>query len=118
MKTLSIRQPWAQLICSGFKDIENRTWKTNYRGKILIHAPAKRADNELTEYQLSLVPPGYKCAIIGSVEIIGCVKNYPSIWAEPKQWHWVLANPVLFDKPILGMKGMLGLWEYDLQEDQ
>jgi len=38
MKALSIRQPWAWLLVEGFKDIENRTWKTNYRGSFLIHA--------------------------------------------------------------------------------
>lgn len=27
MKALSIKQPWAWLICSGYKDIENRDWK-------------------------------------------------------------------------------------------
>ena len=35
---LSIRQPWAWLIVNGYKDIENRNWKTNFRGKILVHA--------------------------------------------------------------------------------
>ena len=38
MKALSIRQPWAWLIANGFKDIENRSWKTNLRGEFLIHA--------------------------------------------------------------------------------
>ena len=35
---LSVRQPWAWLIMQGFKPIENRTWRTNYRGKLYIHA--------------------------------------------------------------------------------
>jgi hypothetical protein len=38
MKTLSVKQPYATLICAGVKAVENRTWKTNYRGKMLIHA--------------------------------------------------------------------------------
>lgn len=38
MKALSIRQPWASLIVDCGKDIENRTWSTNYRGPVLIHA--------------------------------------------------------------------------------
>lgn len=40
MKALSIRQPWAWLIANGYKDIENRSWRTNYRGPVLIHASA------------------------------------------------------------------------------
>ena len=38
VKVLSVRQPWAWLIVAGLKDIENRTWKTDYRGRLLIHA--------------------------------------------------------------------------------
>ena len=41
MKTLSIRQPFAALICRGIKTIENRSWDTTYRGKLLIHASGK-----------------------------------------------------------------------------
>jgi hypothetical protein len=36
MKALSIKQPWANLIASGEKTIETRTWKTSYRGPLLI----------------------------------------------------------------------------------
>ena len=38
MKALSVRQPWALLIASGEKTIEARTWRTNYRGPLLICA--------------------------------------------------------------------------------
>lgn len=42
MKALSIRQPWAWLIVNGYKDIENRSWKTKHRGPVLIHASARK----------------------------------------------------------------------------
>jgi hypothetical protein len=35
---LSIQQPWAGLIACGLKDVENRSWRTNFRGPFLIHA--------------------------------------------------------------------------------
>ena len=38
MKVLTLKQPWATLVAEGIKKYEFRTWKTNYRGKILIHA--------------------------------------------------------------------------------
>lgn len=38
MKILSIRDPWASLIAYGVKDVENRTWTTQYRGPVLIHS--------------------------------------------------------------------------------
>jgi patatin-like phospholipase/ASCH domain-containing protein len=48
MKSLSIRQPWASLIISGVKDVENRTWPTRYRGPVLIHA-SLRVDDTSSE---------------------------------------------------------------------
>ena len=42
MKALSIRQPWAWLIVNGYKDIENRSWNTKFRGPVLIHASSRR----------------------------------------------------------------------------
>ena len=127
MKALTVKQPWASLIAQGLKDVENRTWKTNYRGKILIHAAAtavKEGWDALNEAQLVKVfnqkeklyggnedlPNG---AIVGSVEIVDCVKNHPSIWAEQGVWNWVLKNPVMFDEPVTGVKGKLSLWEYE-----
>ena len=123
MKVLTVKQPWASLIVQGLKNIENRTWRTKFRGKILIHAaakPVKEGWNALTKKQRLLLP----CeplienlpygSIIGSVEIIDCVQNHPSEWAEKGVWNWVLANPILFEKPIENVKGNLSLWEYDL----
>lgn len=42
MKAISEKQqPWASLIVHGIKDIENRSWRTNFRGRVLIHSSAK-----------------------------------------------------------------------------
>jgi hypothetical protein len=38
MKALSLIQPWATLIAIGAKRIETRSWSTEYRGPIAIHA--------------------------------------------------------------------------------
>ena len=38
MQVLTLKQPWATLVAEGIKKYEFRSWKTNYRGKILIHA--------------------------------------------------------------------------------
>jgi hypothetical protein len=43
MKAITIWQPWAQLIVQGIKKFETRSWKTNYRGKIAIHAGKSNA---------------------------------------------------------------------------
>ena len=142
MKALSIKQPWASLIAHGIKDIENRTWKTNFRGRIFIHASAKEAGriaklingpqldflmsrSKFSHLDTSLI----KSAIIGEVDIIDCVINHPSIWAEKgfeyasvdghgykEVYNWVLANPVLYEKPILNVKGKLSFWEFDKKQ--
>jgi len=131
MKTLSVKQPWAWLLCSGIKPIENRTRRTNFRGRILIHASAttelKNSLNVLSQDQWDLVKTftfenvtlkhDVLSAIIGSVEIVDCVMNNPNFWAEKGVWNWVVRNPILFDTPILGVKGKLSLWEYKLPEE-
>ena len=45
MKVITIKQPWATLIAKGHKEYEFRTWKTKYRGEILLHA-GKGIDKE------------------------------------------------------------------------
>ena len=148
-KVLTVKQPWAYLICSGIKDIENRTWKCpqKYIGqRVLIHASGTAAeepymlfnDNQtdcIGDSIMDVIASYHtRSAIIGSVEIVGCEINYPSIWAEPSTgvlignkfyhkdgdgpiYNWVMANPVLFDKPIIGVRGKLGFWDYDLPEE-
>ena len=38
MKALTLTQPWATLVAMGAKRIETRSWTTNYRGPLAIHA--------------------------------------------------------------------------------
>nr|DAX83331.1 MAG TPA: ASCH domain protein [Caudoviricetes sp.] len=131
VKVLTVKQTWASLIVHGIKDIENRSWSTKFRGRVLIHAAAKgekRSWSSLSGIQSSKLlqsgsilnktffsdlPTG---SIIGSVEVVDCVLNHPSAWAEKGVYHWILANPILFEKPIENVKGKLGLWKYDWEE--
>ncbi len=126
MKAITIKQPWASLIAAGLKDIENRSWKTNYRGRVLIHAaaaPVKEGlaalnnkqlfelmNRENWETEFDNLP---NATIVGSVEIVDCVQNHPSKWAQEGFWHWVLANPEMYPEPITGVKGKLSFWDYD-----
>lgn len=123
MKALTIKQPWASLIAEGIKDIENRTWKTNFRGRIYIHCSApKKFKIELTDDQTikaapvlaKVIEPGLPFgAIIGEVDIIDCVLGHKSIWAQDDCYNWVLENAVLYDEPILNVKGKLSFWKYE-----
>lgn len=120
MKALSIKQPWASLIVHGIKDVENRTWRTHYRGKIYIHSSGKGVPNFVFNQQqheaLSTIDTDNMnmlySAIIGEVDIVDCVLNHNSIWAEKGVYNWVLANSKLYDEPILNVKGKLSFWEF------
>ena len=46
MKVLSLTEPYATLIAKGIKTIETRSWKTNYRGKLYIHASSTKISKE------------------------------------------------------------------------
>jgi len=73
MKAITIKQPWATLIAEGYKEYEFRTWKTKYRGDILIHA-GKGIDKKAMERfkHLNLEYPVGK--IIAKAIITDCVK--------------------------------------------
>jgi hypothetical protein len=85
MKVLSIRQPWAWLIVNGYKDIENRTWRTNIRGPVLIHA-GKEPDHERIPLFEALSFRGMDCTdmerggIVGVATITDCVTESASPW--------------------------------------
>lgn len=125
MKALSIKQPWASLIAHGIKDVENRTWRTKFRGRIYIHASMSPAfigsykgkiplwDNLSWDKKTDLITSFQdRSAIVGEVDIVDCVKNHPSIWSQDDCWNWVLANAELYKEPILGVKGKLSFWDF------
>lgn len=74
MKVLTIKEPWATLIAEGIKEYEFRTWKTNYRGEILIHAGKTRANEYpkiVRKYPNFEYMEGF---IIAEVTISDCIK--------------------------------------------
>lgn len=115
VKCLSIKQPYAWLIMAGYKDVENRTWRTHYRGPLLVHAGLTFAKNVAFGGESGIfLPPDFfgfaRGAVIGRVDLIDCVMGHQSRWAATGCYHWVMSQPVLFDSPI-PYKGRLGLFE-------
>ena len=137
MKTITLKQPWAFLVCSGVKDIENRTWKCpeKYIGKRVLSHASKDEELDVSALNRPQLRAAYpvlskhemfdsekfdRGSIIGSVRIVNCVINHPSIWAEKTGggktvYNWVLEDAILFDKPILDVKGKLSFWESDCE---
>lgn len=136
MKALSIRQPWAWLIVNGFKDIENRTWRTNYRGPVLIHAGQvidREMERLLRHWAIGIHtnPAGFLSpkerpdliemasrycedmelsvgGIVGQAEIVDCVSESHSPWFQGR-FGFVLADA----KPLqfVPMRGRLGFFD-------
>lgn len=112
MKAISVKNPWAWAIIYGGKDIENRTWKTNFRGRVFIHA-GLNADKNAPDHVWDLLPEDVAIfgGIIGTVEIVDCVQASESKWFMGP-WGWVLRDP----KPIsfIPYKGRLGLFDVEI----
>jgi len=131
MKVLTIKQPWATLIAEGYKEYEFRSWKTTYRGDLLIHA-GKGIDKEALkkfEYLNLNYPSG---CIIAKVKLTDCLvvdNNLKKLLKEKNKV--VYQNTINRDlsevryafklekikkiKPI-ETNGKLSFWEYDYKE--
>ncbi len=140
MKALTVRQPFASLIVDGYKTIENRTWKTDYKGPLAIHAAASKPDpvvmalvkdhffkwwmgTHRSDHVEGLmywhhrfessqeIPRG---CVIGAVNLVdGSARvGMDNPWALVDHYHWILdtANP--YEEPVEA-KGRLGLWEWE-----
>ena len=117
---LSVRQPWAHCIIHLGKDIENRTWRTNYRGRLFIHAAGKPDFDGFREWYAGLSVPGFSVplispeevqrgGIIGHVTVVDCVKEGES----DSPWFMGPVGFVLKDPtplPFIPCPGKLGLF--------
>jgi len=127
MKVLTVREPWASLIVNGYKKYEFRSWKTNYRGKILIHTSSlmdKDMLDKFKDYNLDYITG----AIIGEAEIVDCIlvdKEFndelreinPVVYGRSNHvetYAWKLDNVKKYDK-VIYTKGKLGLWNYEME---
>lgn len=120
MKVLCVKQPWAWCIIHAGKDIENRTWHTPIRGRVLIAASARIRPYEYDDcaYYVRRNFPELMHrfprredlltgGIIGEVEIVGCVAHHESKWfMGPYGFVMRDAKPV----PFMKCRGHLGFW--------
>lgn len=129
MKALSLWQPWASLVVLGLKQYETRSWKTAYRGTLVIHAAKTWNDDLLIDWNRFQLNAGRRFDVprgvaLGTVDLIDICPveilltqlgfrysdefyfgNY-----SPGRYAWKLANPILFAEPI-PCAGHQRLWE-------
>lgn len=126
MKALTIHQPWASLIAYQFKRYETRSWSTDYRGALAIHA-GKQCDSDFWdyiehEYDLSPIydlPLGAVLCIARLVSIHytdylrDTVSDFELDFGNfaPGRFAWELEVTEVFQSPILA-RGQQGLWEW------
>lgn len=133
MKALSLTQPWATLVAIGAKKIETRSWRTNYRGSIAIHAakgfPTAARQFSMTRavWQVTALDRAsdYPRGCVIAIGFLDDVVPIESLFDQPRltfrekmfgdyspgRFGWILNGVQQFDKPIPA-KGALGLWEW------
>lgn len=131
MKVITIKQPFATLIAEGLKEYEFRTWKTKYRGEILIHA-GKGIDKKAMERYKHLGLEYPSGCIIAKVSITDCIKIDDEIRKmlekkDPLIYSNIIKHPewdgygfklenVEKIEPIY-INGKLSLWDYNYEVD-
>jgi hypothetical protein len=124
VRVLSVRQPWAWLLIHGGKDIENRSWGTDYRGPLAIHACGQYASREhpvwrrqIEESHGVLLPEFFgelrTGGLVGLMQLVGCSRKSDSRWFTGEGWAWHMIRPTALE--FLPVAGRLGLWHLPLQ---
>lgn len=123
MKCLTIKQPYVDHILAGLKTVENRNWRTSYRGPLLIHAGLVEDRRSGLE---SIDGPGYgvRGAIVGTAMLVDILSPDEALEKIPitarryveGECCWLLANVRILRTPIF-CRGKLGLWDYPIDDD-
>lgn len=126
MKVLSIKEPFATLICNSKKRIETRSWKTKYRGELYIHASISKIDKKtlsrlelmdiLGDDELHYGKIICKCNLVDCIymdeEFVNDIKKdnqeYICGHYEVGRYAWVLDDIEILNTPIEA-KGKLGI---------
>jgi hypothetical protein len=130
MKGVTLWEPSASLMDFGLKKIETRSWKTFYRGPLLIHAAVKKVERGYAPMLLrraGVKPPPdwpmhsyfpYGC-VLAIVDLVDCVETERLSPGTPERFFgdyspgrfgWVTAN-LRRIRPVIPWKGAQGLWD-------
>ena len=79
MRCLSISQPYAELVVSGAKTVELRSWNTRFRGEFLVHAPLRVRERDCA--RLGMSPSSLVTGAAIGRATLHAVTEYPSVAA-------------------------------------
>lgn len=124
MKALSFRQPWAELVLQGRKTMDLRTYTTQYRGRIAIHA-SQTVEAESARrhgFEPKALDNG---ALVGTVELVEVIPLDEAAYEAHREAHlagrgyrqgmfgWLLARPERLPQPIPA-RGRTNLFNVEL----
>lgn len=133
VKAISLWQPWATLAATGAKGYETRSWSTNYRGALIIHAAKRWTEDEIAycwrePFRSTLKDLGFTKldqlplgALLGLVTLTAVHRTEdvaPTITTRercfgdftPGRFAWKLENPMPFSEQI-PYRGSQGLFD-------
>ena len=140
MKALTLFQPWATLVVYGLKHIETRSWRTSFRGPLVIHASKNVTymPHLLVLLSRGQVPPEVRDlpyptgALLGEVRLVHCAPTSWFIQGRGRQaislmeealgdyregrWGWAFQDPEPYARPA-PWKGQRGLWTLDREKE-
>lgn len=127
MKAISLWQPWATAVSLGHKRIETRSWNTNYRGPLAIHAAKRFGPDERAFAQSECaygrlpkeLPLGAIVAtcilhdVVRAEQIVDRIGPIEKLYGDygPGRYCWLLKNIKPLPQPI-GCTGRQGFFEY------
>ena len=106
---ISIRQPWATLIVLGLKSVEIRSWSTNFRGRLFLHASKQIDSMALKRFPLDNLQLG---CLVGTAELARIEPMTRELWDELADEHldlgpfreglfaWHFTSPGPLHKPM------------------
>ena len=108
MKALTLLPDWAMLMFQGEKTVEFRTWKTDYRGDVIICSSARKVKGCIS---------GHALLVANLVEVVPFTKSHLDAAAmdympSQKGYAWIFEDVRMID-PV-PVKGRLGLFELDI----
>ena len=140
MRALTLTQPWATLVAIGAKRIETRSWRTNHKGLLAIHA-ARSLPKNWRQFQsepfqrfleprcglngfgsphIDRLPRGMVVAVVELVGVYPIEEWTPSFGEDewffgdysPGRYAWVMRAVRELPVPVPA-KGKQGLWRID-----
>ena len=113
MRAITVHQPWADLIVTGRKRVENRSRPTHHRGQLAIHAGLSRrqcgpGDDERTFGALLGVVEVYDCLSVAEYR-----RRFPGDQYATGPWCWCLRGARALSAPV-PCRGSQGFFNVDL----